>query len=430
MAQIGITGAAERAEAPTAVRWKVFAFVAVLTVINLADRTSLSVGMPAIAKELGLSPAMQGVLLSAFFWSYALLQIPGGWLIDRMGPSRIIAGSTLLWGVFQTAAMFAMNGFTLLLTRIGLGVAEAPLFPAGGKLNALWLAPQERARGAVIMDSGSYLGAALGGAAIAWLIYALESWRLAFGIAGVVTIGLGFLAWRLLRDDPAAHPGVNAAELAQIRAPAPQEAAEKGRTGDAVAARVVAPMMLGRFGWAMMNFGLLTWGPSYLAQARGLDLKAMGAATFVIFGAGFLGALTAGFLADALQKRGLRRGVTLKLLLTISGLGTLAGFLLLPHVAEAGTAVALLAATDFLLCFGSLYWSLPAMLAPPGKEGTVGGFMNCAGSVGGIVVPIAAGLILQATGAYAAVLTFFAGCAATYVIGTLAIPFARRGAAR
>jgi ACS family D-galactonate transporter-like MFS transporter len=180
----------------------------------------------------------------------------------------------------------------------------------------------------------------------------------------------------------------------------------------------------------MMNFGLLTWGPSYLAQARGLDLKAMGAATFVIFGAGFLGALTAGFLADALQKRGLRRGVALKLLLTVSGLGTLAGFLLLPHVAEAGMAVALLAATDFLLCFGSLYWSLPAMLAPPGREGMVGGLMNCAGSVGGIVVPIAAGLILQATGAYAAVLTFFAGCAATYVVGTLAIPFTRRGAAR
>ncbi|WP_051248803.1 MFS transporter [Inquilinus limosus] len=429
MAQIEVAAAA-RTEAPSSVRWKVFAFVAVLTVINLADRTSLSVGMPAIAKELELSPAMQGVLLSAFFWSYALLQIPGGWLIDRMGPSRIIAGSTLLWGVFQTAAMFAVNGFTLLLTRIGLGVSEAPLFPAGGKLNALWLAPQERARGAVIMDSGSYLGAALGGAAIAWLIYALESWRLAFGIAGIVTIALGFAAWRLLRDDPAKHPGVNAAELAHIRAPAPQEAAEKGRTGDAVAARVVAPMMLGRFGWAMMNFGLLTWGPSYLAQARGLDLKAMGAATFVIFGAGFLGALTAGFLADALQKRGLRRGIALKLLLTISGLGTLVGFLLLPHVAEAGTAVALLAATDFLLCFGSLYWSLPAMLAPPGREGTVGGFMNCAGSVGGIVVPIAAGLILQATGAYAAVLTFFAGCAATYVVGTLAIPFARRGAAR
>ena len=199
---------ADRAMAPTAVRWRLFAFIFILTVVNLADRTSISVGMPTIAKEFGLSPGMQGVILSSFFWTYAALQVPGGWVIDRAGPSRVITGATLGWGVFQTLAMFATSGVFLLLTRLGLGVAEAPLFPAGGKLVALWMARHERGRGAVLMDSGSYLGAAIGGVSIAWLIYALDSWRLAFGIAGMLTILLGLFAWRMLRDDPAAHPAV------------------------------------------------------------------------------------------------------------------------------------------------------------------------------------------------------------------------------
>jgi MFS transporter, ACS family, D-galactonate transporter len=415
---------ASRAVAPTAVRWKLFAFLFVLTVVNLADRTSISVGMPTIAKEFALSPAMQGVILSAFFWTYAALQVPGGWVIDRAGPSRVVTGATLGWGVFQTLAMFATSGTFLLLTRLGLGAAEAPLFPAGGKLIAHWMARQERGRGAVLMDSGSYFGAAIGGVSIAWLIYTLQSWRLAFGAAGLLTILLGFLAWRLLRDDPATHPGVNTAELAHIRTePVAVEAA-------AAAPRRfswlrVAPVMAGRFGWAMMNFGLLTWGPSYLAQARGLDLKQMGSATFVIFGAGFLGSLASGFLSDALQRKGYPQAVVLKAMLTLSGLAMLTAFLFLPSISDVGFAVTVLAATEFMLCWGSLYWTFPGLLVPREQAGLVGGLMNFAGSTGGILVPIIAGFILQVTGGYDWVLYFFAGCAILFILGTLLIPFGR-----
>ena len=119
-------------------------------------------------------------------------------------------------GVFQSLAALATGGISLLLTRVGLGAAEAPLFPAGAKLSSLWLSPQERGRGAVFMDSGAPLGAAFGGAIISFLILALQSWRLAFLVAGLATIALGLVAWRYLRDDPATHPGVNPAELAHI----------------------------------------------------------------------------------------------------------------------------------------------------------------------------------------------------------------------
>jgi len=407
----------------SAVRWRIFAIIFVLVVINLIDRVTLSIAMPTISKEFSLEPAIQGLVLSAFFWSYALLQIPGGWLIDRFGPRALITGATLGWGFFQAIAGLATGGGTLLISRVGLGAAEAPLFPAGAKLNSLWLSPRERGRGAVLVDSGAPLGAAFGGVIIAWLILSLGSWRSAFVVAGGATMALGALAWWYVRDDPANHAGVNAAELAVIKASsAPVQAASK-RAAPSISSRSYLAILVGRMSWAMINFGLLTWGPSYLAQARGFDLKQMGGATFIMFLGGMFGSLASGFLVDKLQDRGMPRAVVYKSALGVTGLGVMLAFLALPQVADRIAAVALLSVTLFLLYFGSLYWSLPAILAPKDKVGVVGGVMNFAGSSSGIAVPIITGLLLQATGAYLMVLYFFAGCAALYVAGSLLIDF-------
>jgi ACS family D-galactonate transporter-like MFS transporter len=407
--------------AASTVRWRIFGIVFVLVVINLIDRVTLSIAMPTIAKEFSLEPAMQGLILSAFFWSYALLQIPGGWMIDRFGPRALITGATAGWGLFQAIAGLATGGLSLLISRIGLGAAEAPLFPAGAKLNSIWLSPKERARGAVLMDSGAPLGAAFGGVIIAWLILSLGSWRTAFVVAGVATILLGYLAWWYLRDEPADHPGANAAEVALIKAAKGAQTASGNPR--AITPRSLAAILIGRMSWAMINFGLLTWGPSYLAQARGFDLKQMGGATFVIFLSGMFGSLTSGFLVDKAQERGMRRSSVYKTALGLSGLGVMLSFLALPEIADPVGAVALLSATLFLLYFGSLYWSFPAILAPKEKVGIVGGAMNFAGSASGIAIPIITGLILQATGAYLMVLYFFAFCAALYVAGTMLIDF-------
>lgn len=412
------------AQRPSRVRWRIFAIIFALTVINLIDRVSLSIAMPVIGKEFDLSPSLQGLILSSFFWAYALLQIPGGWLIDRYGPRRVIGWSTGLWGLFQTLAAFATGGMSLLFARVALGAAEAPLFPSGGKLNSLWLAPSERSRGAVLMDCGGPLGVALGGLIIAYLIAVLGSWRIAFFIAGIATLAMAWLAWHYLRDDPAQHPAVNAAELQRINgghATSTAQAAREPVKGLGIATRSLAGMLVGRASWAMVFFGLLTWGPSYLAQARGFDIKGIGAATFIIFLCGALGSLCGGFLCDTLIRKGVRRGLAAKGLLAVSGLVALVAFLLLPTLHDAYAAVALLCLTAFFLMWGSLYWSFPALLAAPARVGLIGGVMNLAGSLGGILVPILVGLILQYVGGYAGVLSFFAGCSALFVAGTLLI---------
>src|SRR5258708_25424014 len=132
----------------TAVRWKICVLMLFLITINYIDRASLSVAMPLIAKEFNLDAAAQGFILSSFFWTYAFMQIPGGMLADKYKPRIVIAAATIGWGLFQPLAALSTSSFMLLLTRLGLRPAEAPIYPARGTLNASLLTPHARAHAA------------------------------------------------------------------------------------------------------------------------------------------------------------------------------------------------------------------------------------------------------------------------------------------
>src|SRR5438094_5871168 len=133
------------------------------------------------------------------------MQIRAGWLADRDRLRLIIATATVLWGAFQALAALATGWGVLLLARLGLGVAEGPVFPASGKLNAVWLPARERGRGAVLIDGGAPLGTAFGGLIIALLIGVFGSWRTAFVVAGLGTIAAGLFAYWYIRDSPGSN---------------------------------------------------------------------------------------------------------------------------------------------------------------------------------------------------------------------------------
>ena len=190
---IEATGALTR----TGVRWNIFFLMLFLVSINYIDRASLSVAMPLISREFNLDPALQGLILSSFFWTYAIMQVPGGMLADRFKPRIVIALATIFWGAFQAIAAVATSWWVLLLTRLGLGASEAPIYPAGGKLNAIWMTQTERGRGATLLDGGAPLGAALGSIVIAWLIAAFDSWRMAFVIVGLPGLVLASLMFAI-----------------------------------------------------------------------------------------------------------------------------------------------------------------------------------------------------------------------------------------
>jgi MFS transporter, ACS family, D-galactonate transporter len=424
--------AAAGTAAPTRVRWKIFLMMLFLISINYVDRASLSVAMPMIAKEFDIGPALQGLLLSSFFWTYAFMQIPGGMLADRYGPRVVIAGATLGWGFFQAIAAVCTGWVSLLVTRLGLGAAEAPIYPAGGKLNGIWMTHTERGRGATLLDGGAPLGAALGAILISGLIAGLESWRASFVVAGVGTVIAGWFAWSYIRNHPREHPGVNEAEARYIEASHAHDAAQapklaSGRALDFFRYRSVWGMF---FGWMCFNalfYGLLTWMPNYLSKVHGFDIKQMGGAVFIMFFSGFVGELVGGWIADKWRAAGGSQSTVLRTLFGFASIIATASIYSVSQIKDPLTVVVMLSVTLFFLRWCGLFWCIPSILGTRDKVGFLGGTMNLGGNIAGIGVPIVVGLIVQATGSYFLALMLFAAAGAgLFVCSTMLIDYSRK----
>lgn len=399
---------------PTNVRWRIFLIMLLLTAINYIDRASLSVALPLIAPEFNLTPAIEGLMLSAFFWSYALMQIPAGMMLDRYHTRGIIATATIAWGAFQALAAASHNWIILLLTRMGLGVSESPIMPSGAKLIGSWLTPHERGRGAVLVDGGAPLGSAFGAIIIAGLISWLGSWRIAFVIAGIGTMLAGLLAWRYIRNHPSEHPDVNAAELEHIErgnATDNHAAAEKIPMRELIRDRSVLAMFAGYSCILAVFYGLLTWMPSYLHKAHGFNIAAMGGATFLIFMSGFVGELIGGYIGDKWKASGASPNLVMRTMFSGSSLVAAACILAAAYIADSAAVVALLCVALFFIRFCGMYWSLPAVIGGPARAGVLGGTMNFCGNMAGVVVPILIGVIVQWSGSYFLALLFFVAMA-------------------
>jgi MFS transporter, ACS family, D-galactonate transporter len=169
---------------PTHVRWApILAMVALGTMINYLDRTVLGIAAPFLTRDLGLTAAQMGLVFSAFSWSYALLQIPGGIFLDRFGTRVTYCIAVVFWSLFTAlmAAVRSLNG--LLITRIGVGIFEAPCFPANSRILATWFPQSERARANAIYSVGQY-------AALGFLSVPLFWFTQRFGWRGLfVTVG-------------------------------------------------------------------------------------------------------------------------------------------------------------------------------------------------------------------------------------------------
>ncbi|QDL39483.1 MFS transporter [Rhodoferax sediminis] len=418
--------------APTKVRWKIFLMMLFLISINYVDRASLSVAMPIISKEFNIGPAIEGLLLSSFFMTYAFMQIPGGMLADRFGPRIVIAGATIGWGFFQAIAAVCTGWVPLLLTRLGLGAAEAPIYPAGGKLNGIWMTQTERGRGATLLDGGAPLGAALGAILISGLIATFDSWRTSFVVAGVGTLIAGYFAWSYIRNDPREHPGVNEAEASYIEAAHARDVASEpavisGRVLDFFKYRSVWGMF---FGWMCFNalfYGLLTWMPTYLSKVHGLNIKEMGGAVFIMFFSGFVGELVGGWVADKWRAAGASQSKVLRSLFGFSSIIATAAIYSVSQIKDPVTVVIMLSVTLFFLRWCGLFWCIPSILGTRDRVGFLGGTMNLGGNVAGIGVPIVVGLIVQATGSYFLALMLFAAAGAgLFICSTFLIDYSKK----
>jgi MFS transporter, ACS family, D-galactonate transporter len=423
----GQTGSAIR----TSVRWKIFLLMLLLISINYIDRASLSVAMPLVGKEFEINPALQGVVLSSFFWTYAFMQVPGGVLADRFKPRVVITAATVGWGFFQAIAAASTNWLMLMLSRLGLGACEGPIYPAGGKLIAIWMTRNERARGAALLDGGAPLGAALGAIVITGLIGALNSWRLAFLAAGVATMLCGLWAWRYIRNTPREHPSASAEEIRYIEEAHAHEDAEApdakgGRWTTYFRYHSVWCMCLGWMFFNTVFYGLLTWMPTYLFKVHGFNIQTLGGASFIIFMSGFVGELVGGWIGDGWRARGGHPNTVFRTLFGIAAVLTTVSIFSVAYVTEPVAVVALLSTTLFFLRWCGMYWAIPSILAARDRAGFLGGCMNLGGNIAGIGVPIIVGLIVQFTGSYFLALMFFAAAGVALLICSCAIDYSRK----
>jgi MFS transporter, ACS family, D-galactonate transporter len=401
---------------PTNVRWQVFFALLILGTVNYIDRAVLSVAMPEIQRDLNLGPASIGIILSSFFWGYALMQIPSGWIADRYRPDKLVAISAVLWGIFQMFTGFISSSKIFITLRVLLGMSEAPMYPSGAKLQSIWLTSKERGRGASILDCGGPLGSAIGGPLIVVFMAWFGGWRGALIGAGILTIIIAWVVWKVIKGGPDKNPRVNEAERRYIADALAKEYEEtRNHTNKTVGAKAYLKnrtfwfMCLGFYSINTIFYGLMTWGPTYLAATQNLNIKVIGGSIFIIFGMGVVGELVGGWIADKWREKGGNYNTVMRTLVTIMGIVSASCMLLLSYTTSATTAVALMSIAVFFLRWSGLFWSMPAALAQREHVGTVGGSMNFIGNIAGIVTPIYIGIIVSATGSYAlAIITFAA----------------------
>lgn len=352
-------------------------------------------------EELNISPEMMGLILGGFFWTYAVMQLPMGYLVDRLGPRLMYTIAVAWWSVF-TALMAVANSVTALFGyRLLLGAGEAGAYPSNAKVTALWFPRREWALATSIFDSGLRVGSLslpVVTALIAWL-----GWRGSFIVTGL----LGFVwivFWLWLYRDPEKHSTVSQAELQYIHSDRAEEdvtEAEKGHVSwlDLFRYRTIWGMMIGFFCLNFVIYFFITWFPSYLLEARGFSLKQLGTLGVLPALAAIPGGWFGGFISDYLFRRGWSLTKARKTCL-VTGMLLSSVIAFAAVVPSTGAALILLAISyASLAATGASIWSLPADVAPTKAHvASIGGIQNFASNVAGVVTAAFTGFMLGISG--------------------------------
>ncbi len=407
-----------------------FAYVITLAIITYIDRVCISQAAPNIRHDLALSETQMGWIFSAFTISYALFEIPAGWMGDRYGPRSVLMKVVLMWSVFTAATGAAWNYLSMVVCRFLFGVGEAGCFPNVTKIFTIWLPSSERVRAQGLL----WLSARWGGAFTPLLVaavLAMVNWRVAFALFGCLGViwAVGFYRW--FPDRPADHPGVNAAELALLDGAernAPSHA--KIPWGRLCSSPTVLLLWLQYFCMSYGWYFYITWLPTYLREARGVSLEKSAVLAGLPLFFGGIGCFAGGWIAKRLAESSgdVRRA---RKLVACTGLFAAGAMLVLatrindPVFAMVALGLAsfsndLAMAPDWAACM-----DVGGRLA-----GSLSGSMNMMGNLGGAVGPVVVGYILQSTKVtpsspptLAGWTTAFLVAAAVYVVGAIAWMF-------
>jgi ACS family glucarate transporter-like MFS transporter len=380
------------------VRWLLIFWLFVLSAVAFLDRVNISIAGSSIAAAYHLSNVQLGTVFSALLWGYALFQTLGGRLADRIGPRRVLVAGVIWWGVFTaaTAAVPANIRYGLILfvvLRFLLGAGEAVVFPASNQFVAQWIPSRERGIANGWIFAGVGVGAGLSPPLISYLMLHY-GWRASFWVCAGIGLLAGGVWYLLARDSPAEHPGVSASELSLITAglsaaKEPKSATASGKAAlvpwrSVLASKEVLAVTLSYFCFGYVAWIFFSWFYIYLAKVRGLNLKASAIYAMLPFIAMAVGCAIGGAVSDQLMRlygprlgRGVLASVVMAGAAVFLSLGSRVESARLASVVLAGGAGALYLAQ-------SSFWSVTADIAGR-SSGSVSGFMNTGGQIGGAV---------------------------------------------
>lgn len=391
-------------------RYGVLALIAIGTMINYLDRSLLAVAAPALSAELGIGAVAMGLVFSAFSWSYALAQIPGGVILDRLGVRITYFWSVFLWSVFTALQGVSTGLASLVGFRIGLGAAEAPCFPANSRVLVSWFPQRERARANSVYSVGMYFGIAFLSPVLFWITAAF-GWRMLFIIAGVIGVLFALIWWWIYRD-PKQSRFANQAELDLITEGGGLTETERSPfswkdVGWLLRQRQVLGASIGQFATNATLVFFLTWFPTYLITERGMDWLKVGWMAVLPFIAASVGVLIGGQISDALVKRS--GSATLGRKLPIVGGLLLSSTIVAAAFLESDAMViAVMSVAFFGQGMSNLGWTLISDVAPRRLIGLTGGVFNFCTNLAGIVTPIVIGIVVGVTGSFFGGLAFIA----------------------
>ena len=408
----------------TRARFGILALISIGTMINYLDRTVLGIAAPSLRADLGIDAATMGLVFSAFGWTYAAMQIPGGIFLDRFGAKLTYFLSVTFWSLFTLLQGFATGLVPLLLYRFGLGVSEAPCFPANSRIVGTWFPQQERATATGIYTVGEYIGLAFFSPILFWLM-AAYSWHALFIAVGGAGILFGAIWWIFYRE-PRDHGSVSQSELDYIAAGGGLEAngAQKlpfswANVGHLLSYRQIWGASIGQFAGNATLVFFLTWFPTYLATERHMGWVKVGFFAVLPFIAAATGVLAGGFFSDLLLKRTGSANIARKTPI-IGGL-LLASLIVTANYVDSDTAViAILSIAFFGQGMVGLGWTVISDIAPRPLMGVTGGLFNFAANLAGIITPLVIGFIISATGSFQWALAFVG---ATALVGALSYIF-------
>jgi MFS family permease len=387
-------------------RWTIIWLLMAASFINYLDRASLSVALPLISADLGLGPASKGLLLSAFFWSYALMQVPMGWCVDRFNLRWLYTGAFVFWSLACGLTGFAATLGMLMILRAALGVGEAIYQPGGLRIVSSLYRPAERGLPTGLFDGGTRLGLALGTPLIAWLIVRY-GWHSMFMIVGFTAL-LWLIPWLMAFPTRLPNP--------EWATPRREPSAAARNQFSVTYNRNLLGLCLGLFCFDYYLYLLVTWLPDYWMTVRHVPVLRAGAYTALPFSVFAVAEPLGGWIADLLVRRGWNETRTRKGIVAVA---FLTGLLLIPATLVSNTTLAVA-----LVSGASLAGLAPANIlvilqgcAPPEEVGIWSGFQNFTGNIGGIVAPAATGFLIGLTGSY---LPGFALATAILLCGILA----------